>query len=164
MSIPVSWRYGIGCIVACAVVSSIALAQPAEAVEPPIVTVLWAMPNGGTAENVTWPQTEIPGGESAIPCGVTAQVDDYLEDEAARFTADGTLTEFEDYPSETQRGSIDWRFVYGGDCAPGESSSLPVTGGAPVWLLAPFAGITVFGVVLLLLAHRNRHNANRKAS
>jgi len=70
----------------------------------------WLMPNGGTAEHVTWPQTATPAG--VVPCGVTAQVDTYPSQAALdTLAADGVLTLGEDYGIAES-----WRFVYGGDC------------------------------------------------
>lgn len=87
----------------------------------PTVTVLWEMPtpDGGwvappTNETATWDQVLHPGGE--LKCGTYYQQDEYLPDEAARFTADGILTLGEDYATDTQRGAISWAFIYGGDC------------------------------------------------
>lgn len=79
------------------------------------IEIYWAMPDGGTADAVTWPQTYDSTPET-LDCGVTYQVDTYTPDEAAIFTADGILTQGEDYGSETQTGAISWRFEYGGDC------------------------------------------------
>jgi len=78
------------------------------------IEVFWAMPNGGTPNNVTWPQTLANG--TNLQCGIWYQVDTYLSGEAARFVLDGVLNLGEDYQNDTQRGAISWRFVYGGDC------------------------------------------------
>lgn len=71
--------------------------------------VSWAMPNGGTPQNVTWPQTLAHNPE----CGVWYQVDLYPVDAIPALVADGILTLGEDYPVV-----ISWRFVYGGECQP----------------------------------------------
>lgn len=78
------------------------------------VEVYWAMPNGGTPENVTWPQAHAPNG--ATECGVWYQVDTYLSHEAPGFYADGILEHGEDWGNKYQTGAISWRFEYGGDC------------------------------------------------
>jgi len=84
-------------------------------ISPPLVEVCWELPNGGTATNVTWPQTLVA--DCRPPkCEVTQQIDTYTVDEAAKFTADGVLELGEDYGSDTQTGAISWRFVAGGDC------------------------------------------------
>ena len=105
----------------------------------PTVTVLWEMPtpDGGwvsppTNETATWDQVLHPGGE--LKCGVWYQSDEYLPDEAARFTADGILTLGEDYATDTQRGAISWTFIYGGDC-PVEPPVTPPT--VPVVVTPP---------------------------
>ena len=113
----------------------------------PTVTVLWEMPtpDGGwvsppTNETATWDQVLHPGGE--LKCGVWYQSDEYLPDEAARFTADGILTLGEDYATDTQRGAISWTFIYGGDC-PVEPPVTPPT--VPVVVTPP---VTVPEVVV----------------
>ena len=77
--------------------------------EPPVVTppatktLKWTLPNGGTPENVTWPQPVFNA--ESIPCGETVwvQVDVYpytSESDKARTDAlddDGVLTQGEDY-------------------------------------------------------------------
>ena len=88
---------------------------PVVPLDPPAtVEVFWLMPNGGTAENVTYPQTYLPAGESSLLPGECAQVDTYLVSEAATFYADGILNLGEDYGNGNQSGAISWRFV----CAP----------------------------------------------
>lgn len=87
---------------------------PSASTSGPIVSddtteVFWAMPNGGTPENVTWPQTL--SGADKMQCGVWYQVDTYPVDSVAALTADGILTDGEDHAVV-----ISWRFVYGGDC------------------------------------------------
>lgn len=93
-------------------------AAPAMATEAPPaeVNVLWLMPDGGTPENVTWPQRLAD--PAALSCGAWYQSDWYLATEAPGFTADGILTLGEDYASDTQAGALRWSFVYGGDCPP----------------------------------------------
>lgn len=93
-------------------------AAPAMATEEPPaeVNVLWAMPDGGTPENVTWPQTLAD--PAALACGIWSQSDWYLASEAPLFTADGILNYKEDWGTETQAGALRWSFVYGGDCPP----------------------------------------------
>jgi hypothetical protein len=80
---------------------------------PDTIEIYWAMPNGGTPDNVTWPQTYAGTHDQ---CGVWYQVDTYLKIEAGKFTEDGVLNLGEDYQNANQRGAISWRFVYGGDC------------------------------------------------
>lgn len=81
------------------------------------IELWWALPDGGTPENVTWPQTLVD--PSAVPCDTWTQIDTYIPSEAATFAADGVLAEGEDYPSDVQTGAIQWRFeLYGGDCVP----------------------------------------------
>lgn len=77
------------------------------------VEVFWAMPNGGTPDNVTWPQALATNQDQ---CGVWYQADTYLTTEAENFTSDSVLNLGEDYQNDHQRGAISWRFVYGGDC------------------------------------------------
>lgn len=84
-----------------------------ECAAPETVEIFWTLPNGGTPDNVTWPQ---PYAGTQDQCGVWYQADTYLKSEAENYTADGILTLGEDYQSATQRGAISWRFVYGGDC------------------------------------------------
>lgn len=79
------------------------------------------MPNGGTPENVTWPQTAANDPE----CGVWYQVDTYLTSERDTFVADGILTIGEDYQTQYQRGAISWRFVFGGECPPPPAAANP---------------------------------------
>lgn len=88
-----------------------ATAAPAPASGDRTVEVFWSMPDGGTPENVTWPQTHSPDG--AVGCGLWYQVDTYTKADAKRFTRDGILEHGEDHGA-----AISWRFVYGGDCAP----------------------------------------------
>jgi hypothetical protein len=97
-------------------IAALVIAPPAHAEEsaPESTSVdgWWLMPNGGTADNITWPQTATEPGN--VPCGVTAQVDTYPNQAALdALAADGTLTEGEDYGVAQS-----WRFVYGGDCKP----------------------------------------------
>ncbi|GAB2613780.1 LPXTG cell wall anchor domain-containing protein [Pseudactinotalea suaedae] len=75
------------------------------------VEVFWALPDGGTPESVTWPQTYSPAG--AVECGVWYQVDTYKVADVEDLIADGILTHGEDHGV-----AISWRFVYGGDCTP----------------------------------------------
>lgn len=106
------------------VIAAAALSAPPAAAEPPeetsttsseggrTVEVWWAMPAGGTPENVTWPQLHLTD-PAAAQCGVWYQVDIYKPADAKRFTRDGVLEYGEDHGH-----AISWRFVYGGDCAP----------------------------------------------
>ena len=109
-------RFKLLAFTAATVVMSVAVALPAQATESETVEVFWALPDGGTETNVTWPQTYLSD-PTVLACGVTYQVDTYLASEAALFTADGVLELGEDYGSDAQTGAISWRFVYGGDCA-----------------------------------------------
>lgn len=128
-------------------------AAPAMATEAPPaeVNVLWLMPDGGTPENVTWPQTLAD--PAALACGVWYQSDWYLATEAPGFTADGILDYKEDYGSDTQAGALRWSFVYGGDCPPpvieepsvvvppDEEPELPVVVTAPEVATLPNTGV-----------------------
>lgn len=94
-----------------------------ESTSRPIVSddtteVFWAMPNGGTPDNVTWPQTL--SGADKLECGVWYQVDTYPLDDVAALTADGRLDLGEDYAVV-----VSWRFVYGGDCPPAPGPANP---------------------------------------
>lgn len=84
----------------------------------PNAEVYWAMPNGGTPENVTWDQTFSAAG--AVDCGVWYQVDLYPKDKIEQLTADGILTNGEDHGIV-----ISWRYEYAGDCAPVEPEPTP---------------------------------------
>ena len=79
------------------------LAAGAASATEQTVEVAWLLPNGGTATNVTWPQSDVP-----IPeCGIgTWQVDTYTVEDAAELRADGILTKGEDYGKV-----ISWHFV-----------------------------------------------------
>jgi cell division septation protein DedD len=104
--------------------------DPARATEPtPTVEVFWSMPDGGTPEHVTYPQTYSPAG--AVTPGVCYQIDTYSTADAALFTADNTLTEGEDYADVNGPGTgvISWRFV----CVP----AVEVVAPAPVETPAP---------------------------
>lgn len=102
--------------IALAAAGALMLAPAASAADAPTtVEIYWAMPNGGTAENVTWPQTLLVDGAPLV-CEVNYQVDVYTIEDAALFTADGMLDLGEDYGSETQTGAISWRFVSGPEC------------------------------------------------
>ena len=73
------------------------------------VAVYWLMPNGGTADNPTWPQEyhiEPTCGEGVY------QVDIYSEAAAKRLTADSILTQGED-----SRDVISWTFVDQESCS-----------------------------------------------
>lgn len=123
-----------------------------ESTNQPIVSddtteVFWAMPNGGTPDNITWPQTL--SGADKLKCGVWYQVDTYPLDDAAALTADGRLDLGEDYPVV-----ISWRFVYGGDCppAPGpanpKASSHSTCGSADIEVENPGDNILTASVVI----------------
>ena len=77
-----------------------------------LTEVWWLLPNGGTDQNVTWPQPLLPG--PSVGCGQWAQVDTYHVRDVPKLTADLILTQGEDYNGI----AVSWRFVYGGDCAP----------------------------------------------
>ena len=85
------------------------LVQPKPWTEPETSEVYWAMPNGGTPDAVTWPQTLAAA--DALTCGVWYQVDTYPTSAIPALTADGILTDGEDHAVVKS-----WRFVYGGDC------------------------------------------------
>lgn len=94
-------------------------AETTTSTSPASVEGWWLLPNGGTADNVTWPQAVTEA--DAVPCGVTAQVDMYPSAEAlATLQADGQLDQGEDYSTV-----ISWRFVYGGDCPPAPGPANP---------------------------------------
>lgn len=92
--------------------------QPAESSAGLTVEVFWKMPNGGTPDQVTWPQTHV-----AIPdeCGVWFQVDTYHADDVAALVQDGLLLEGEDWDVV-----LSWRFTYGGDCTAPATEPRPV--------------------------------------
>lgn len=81
------------------------------------------MPDGGTPEHVTYPQTYSPDG--AVTPGVCYQIDTYSTADAALFTADNTLTEGEDYADVNGPGTgvISWRF----ECVPAVEAVIPPT-------------------------------------
>jgi len=99
--------------------------DPADATEPAdsTVEVFWSMPDGGTPEHVTYPQTFSPDG--AVTPGTCYQVDRYSTADAALFTADNTLTEGEDYADVNGPGTgvISWRF----ECVPAVEVVIPPT-------------------------------------
>lgn len=86
-------------------------AAPSSATEQPTSKVYWAMPDGGTPDNVTWPQGYSPDG--AVECGVWYQVDRYNDADIPALIADGLL-----YNGEDHEVVLDWDFAYGGDCEP----------------------------------------------
>jgi hypothetical protein len=117
-------RWGtIACVTVAITATGILIAgDPARATEPtPTVEVFWSMPDGGTPEHVTYPQTYSPDG--AVAAGVCYQIDTYSPTDAALFTADNTLTEGEDYADVNGPGTgvISWRFV----CVPAVEVVIP---------------------------------------
>jgi len=85
---------------------------PSAPVDPSATAeVYWALPDGGTADRVTWPQTYTPD-PSKLACGVTYQVDRYLVSDIPRLTADGKLDLGEDYNGI----AISWHFVTAPAC------------------------------------------------
>jgi len=80
-----------------------------EPVEPELVEVCWLLPDGGTADNVTWPQTYVS--DCVPPCETTLQVDTYPVDAVPALIAAGILEQGDDYGIVTQ-----WRFGAGADC------------------------------------------------
>lgn len=95
-----------GLIAALVITGSAFIAAPASATEPLVPetkTIKWVLSEGGTADNVTWPQPIFD--ETEILCGttVTLQVDTYpygTDKEKARtdaLSADGVLTYGEDH-------------------------------------------------------------------
>lgn len=84
--------------------------EPETETPAPVTTeVYWSLPNGGTPDNVTWPQPL--AGPDALACGVWYQVDTYDLTDVPNLTADGKLDAGEDASVV-----ISWRFVFGGDC------------------------------------------------
>ena len=114
-----SFAFGSLAIAACVLTPT-----PADATEPTPdpVEVFWSMPNGGTPENVTYPQTYSPVG--AVTPGVCYQIDRYSTADAALFTADNILYEGEDYTDVNGPGTgvISWRFV----CVPALEVVVPL--------------------------------------
>jgi hypothetical protein len=104
---------GAAFIAACTINPS-----PANATTPDTVEVFWLMPNAGTPENVTYPQTYSADG-ATVP-GACYQIDTYSTADAALFTADNTLTEGEDYADVNGPGTgvLSWRF----ECVPASAA------------------------------------------
>ncbi|WP_354567682.1 hypothetical protein [Glaciihabitans sp. UYNi722] len=74
----------------------------------------WTLPNGGTADNVTWPQPAIT--EATQVCGTVSQVDTYPSQAALdALRADGFLTLVDGHP-EDSGVVISWRFVTAPEC------------------------------------------------
>src|SRR3546814_11495788 len=89
---------GIVMLLVGVVLGAVALgAAPAHAAPAPTdggkgtVEVFWAMPNGGTPEEVTWPQLHSPDG--AVQCGVWYQVDTYKSKHVAQLIDNGRSEE-----------------------------------------------------------------------
>jgi hypothetical protein len=170
MTLPPVWRAGIACVAATIglVAVGAVIAQPAHA-ETATIEIIWLMPAGATPDNVLYDQLWLPKGIASIPCGMWAQGDHYLREEAAVFTADGRLTEGEDHQSDfpiRRMGVLGWDFYYGGDCAPGVDadavaaaamSELAATGAeySPL-LYVPLVGVLVAAGTLLTLRARRR--------
>lgn len=78
------------------------------------VEVYWLVPEGVPVVNNAVDQSGFPQQwlkDEIVPCGRVAQVDTYLESDAAQFTADSIL-----YYGEDHGKAIRWRFVYGPEC------------------------------------------------
>lgn len=112
-------------------ISAEVLAQDAvEANDCQIATARWILPNGGTADNVTWPQAlATQEALDAILCGetVTIQVDDYpygTAAEKARTDALGDVLE----QGEDYGWAFNWRFetFTSEDCAPAPEQQVEV--------------------------------------
>lgn len=115
----------------------LATGQPVNASEQPsdTVEVFWSMPDGGTPEHVTYPQSYSPDG--AVLPGVCYQIDTYSSADAALFTADNTLFEGEDYAEVNGPGTgvISWRF----ECVPAVEVVAPVPTPTPAATPEPTA-------------------------
>lgn len=96
----------------------------AEEDEPTEAEVWWLMPNGGTPDNVTWPQPLLPG--PSVQCGAWAQVDTYPVEKIMALTADLKLDYKEDWGI-----ALHWRYVYGGDCSIPTETEVPSSTSTP---------------------------------
>jgi len=128
-----SFTFGTLAIAACVLSPT-----PADATTPDTVEVFWSMPNNGTPENVTYPQTYSPDG--AVTPGVCYQIDRYSSTDAAQFTADNTLFEGEDWADVNGPGTgvLSWRF----ECVPAAEVIAPVATPEPTTAPAPVAADT----------------------
>lgn len=115
--------------------------EPPVVVTPETKTIKWVLPNGGTPENVTWPQPVYTGQE--VPCGETVwlQVDVYpytTEADKARTDAlddDGVLTNGEDH------GWVkSWTF----EKLEGEACEVPPTAANPTAVITAVCGEATF--------------------
>jgi hypothetical protein len=80
----------------------------------------WKLPNGGTQQNITWPQTLVGKGQIASPpCGVTYQIDSYAGNQSLidAIVADRLLTITHGTPEDSAVVKS-WHFAYGGVCVP----------------------------------------------
>jgi hypothetical protein len=103
-------------------VSSAAYATTPEPLPQPIPEfseVWWAMPDGGNASKVTWPQTYTPVED--FECGITYQVDTYPSEAVPGLIADGIL-----YEGEDSAVVVSWRFVLM-ECAENPPTTTPPT-------------------------------------
>lgn len=85
----------------------------------PVVTETysWRLPNGGTQQNVTWPQSLVGKGIiTPTECGVTYQVDTYRGTRAQidAVVSDGVLVS----PAEDSPIYVSHQWTYGGVCPP----------------------------------------------
>lgn len=134
--------------------------EPTPPVTEPVVeeqwqTLRWTLPNGGTAENVTWPQPVFDS--TLIPCGetVTIQVDVYpytTDEDKARTDAlddDGILTQGEDYG-----WAHSWSFetYTAPDCAPSAAN--------PTAVITAVCGEATFTLTNPLIADANQLTAS----
>lgn len=106
-------------------VLALGTAIPASATEPETVEVVWLLPETVTElptgnTPAIWPQTHLVDG--IVPCGRFAQADVYTVEDAAVLTADGVLTEGEDYAVV-----ISWRFIAGPVCPVETTVAVTVT-------------------------------------
>lgn len=153
------------CALALASVALIALVPvAAQAAEP---ETWWLVPAGVELEVTDHPQSDghrvgsegfpqtLIGGPGEIPCGRTAQVDVYRPGTVEAITADGVLTEGEDYAAV-----VTWRFVYGGDCESGATPPVLVETGsgfdAPAWALFLAIPLTLAGFAAIYNAATKR--------
>jgi LPXTG-motif cell wall-anchored protein len=72
-----------------------------EPVAPEMITLKWILPNGGTPQNVTWPQpAATPENLAALECGTTVWIQEDTgpaDDRVQKMLADGQLDNEEDW-------------------------------------------------------------------